>query len=102
MKRQPFFYDITLRDGNQSLKKPWNTNEKELIFSHLVELGVQGVEVGFAAASEMDFEACKRLSKTAPNNVVISALSRAVEKDIQKAADSIIAAPKQRIHTFTF
>ena len=30
--RQPFFYDITLRDGNQSLKKPWNTQEKETIF----------------------------------------------------------------------
>ena len=98
--RTPFFYDITLRDGNQSLKKPWNTNEKELIFNHLIELGVQGVEVGFAAASDMDFEACKRLSEIAPNNIVISALSRAVEKDIQKAAKSIIAAPKQRIHTF--
>ena len=32
MTRQPFFYDITLRDGNQSLKKPWNIKEKEFIF----------------------------------------------------------------------
>ena len=30
-ERQPFFYDVTLRDGNQSLKKPWNINEKEFI-----------------------------------------------------------------------
>lgn len=98
--RKPFFYDITLRDGNQSLKKPWNTNEKEIIFNHLVELGVQGVEVGFAAASDMDFEACKRLSEIAPESVVVSALARAVEKDINRAAESVIAAPKQRIHTF--
>lgn len=99
-ERQPFFYDITLRDGNQSLKKPWNTNEKEIIFNHLVELGIQGVEVGFAAASEMDFEACSRLAQIAPDNVVISALARCVENDIIKAADSIKAAEKQRVHTF--
>lgn len=99
-QRQPFFYDITLRDGNQSLKKPWNTFEKELIFNHLVELGIQGVEVGFAAASEMDFEACSRLASIAPDNVVISALARTLENDITKAAEAIKTAPKQRIHTF--
>lgn len=98
--RQPFFYDITLRDGNQSLKKPWNTFEKEIIFNHLVELGIQGVEVGFAAASDMDFEACSKLAQIAPSNVVVSALSRCVENDILKAAESIKAAQKQRIHTF--
>ncbi|HIS89037.1 TPA: 2-isopropylmalate synthase [Candidatus Avigastranaerophilus faecigallinarum] len=99
-ERQPFFYDITLRDGNQSLKKPWNTNEKEIIFNHLVELGIQGVEVGFAAASEMDFEACSKLAQIAPDNVVISALARCVENDIIKAAESIKTAEKQRVHTF--
>ncbi len=99
-ERQPFFYDITLRDGNQSLKKPWNTNEKEIIFNHLVELGIQGVEVGFAAASEMDFEACSKLAQIAPDNIVISALARCVENDIIKAAESIKVAEKQRVHTF--
>ena len=98
--RLPFFYDITLRDGNQSLKKPWNTNEKELIFNHLTELGVQGVEVGFAAASDMDFEACEKLAQISPDNIVISALARCVQNDILKAAESIKSAKKQRIHTF--
>ena len=100
LNRQPFFYDITLRDGNQSLKKPWNTFEKEIIFNHLMELGVQGVEVGFAAASEMDFEACSRLAEIAPDNVVISALGRCTQNDILKAAQSIEKAHKKRIHTF--
>ena len=99
-KRQPFFYDITLRDGNQSLKKPWNTFEKEIIFNHLKELGIQGVEVGFAAASEMDFEACSKLSEIAPDNIVISALARCVQNDIKKAAESITGAARKRIHTF--
>ncbi len=52
---KPFFYDITLRDGNQALRKPWNTEEKEIIFNKLIELGVQGIEVGFSGASDMDF-----------------------------------------------
>ena len=98
--RQPFFYDITLRDGNQSLKKPWNTYEKEIIFNLLVELGVQGVEVGFSAASDMDFEACSRLAQISPDNVVISGLARAVEGDIIKVAQAIEPANKPRIHTF--
>ena len=98
--RQPFFYDITLRDGNQSLKKPWNTYEKEIIFNHITELGVQGVEVGFAAASDMDYEACVRLAGIAPSNTVISALARCVQNDILKAAEAIKEAKKRRIHTF--
>lgn len=100
MSKQPFFYDITLRDGNQSLKKPWNTKEKEIIFNHLLDLGVQGVEVGFSAASDMDFEACNYLAKIAPDNIVISGLARAVQGDIIKVADAINVCNKPRIHTF--
>ncbi len=98
--KQPFFYDITLRDGNQSLKKPWDIKEKEYVFNLLCELGVQAIEVGFPASSEMDFEACKLLAQKAPSNIVISGLARAVESDIARAAEAIKYAPKPRIHTF--
>lgn len=98
--KQPFFYDVTLRDGNQALKKPWNTQEKEIIFNKLLELGVQGIEVGFSGASDMDFEACKYLADRAPENVVISGLARAVKTDIDKVAQAIKNAEKPRIHTF--
>jgi len=99
-RKQPFFYDLTLRDGNQALKKPWNTQEKKVIFNKLLELGVQAVEVGFAGASDMDFEACQALAEIAPDNVVISGLARAVKTDIDKVAEAIKNAPKPRIHTF--
>lgn len=98
--KQPFFYDVTLRDGNQALKKPWNTEEKEIIFNKLLELGVQGIEVGFSGASDMDFEACSYLAGIAPEHVVISGLARAVKGDIEKVAQAIKHAPKPRIHTF--
>ncbi len=100
MTRQPFFYDITLRDGNQSLKKPWNLKEKEFIFDKLVKFGVQAVEAGFPAAAEMDFEAVKRLAQIAPQNLVISALARAVEHDIETAVEAISFCKRPRLHTF--
>lgn len=100
MQRQPFFYDITLRDANQSLKKPWDLQEKEIIFNHLCDLGVHGVEVGFPAASDMDFDACRRLSEISPSQMVISGLARAVEHDIVKVAQAIESASRPRIHTF--
>lgn len=100
MNRQPFFYDITLRDGNQSLKKPWNLKEKEFIFNKLVEFGVQAIEAGFPAASDMDFDAVKRLAEIAPDNLVISGLARAVQSDILRAIDAIKICQKPRLHTF--
>ena len=100
MARQPFFYDITLRDGNQSLKRPWNIDEKEYIFNLLMDLKIPAVEAGFPASSEMDFDTCRRLAEIAPSNVTISGLARAVEHDIIKAIEAIQPAKKPRLHTF--
>ena len=98
--KQPFFYDITLRDGNQALKKPWELRDKKIIFEKLLDLKVQAVEVGFPASSEMDFEACRELSLMAPDNLVISGLARCVEHDIISAVNSIGEAKKPRIRVF--
>jgi 2-isopropylmalate synthase len=100
MDKKPFFYDITLRDANQALAKPWNKEEKEIVFKQLLKLGVQAVEVGFPIASEMDFESCRHLAGLATKDVVISALARAKKEDIQKAWEAIKEAPKPRIHVF--
>lgn len=82
-KHPPFFMDVTLRDGNQALRKPWDLDQKETIFKQLLKLGVQGIEVGFASSNSQEFKACSHLSSIAPDNVVISSLSRAVEKEIE-------------------
>ena len=100
MTKLPFFYDITLRDGNQSLKRPWNIDEKEEVFKLLMDLKIPAVEAGFPASSEMDFETCKRLAEIAPSNVTISGLARAVEHDITRAVEAISPAKKPRLHTF--
>ena len=97
--RVPFFYDVTLRDGNQALAKPWNNEEKEKVFLQLLRLGVQGIEVGFAAASDMDFESCKGIAKLtasmaadgdeASKNVVVASLARANKTDIERAWEAV-------------
>ncbi|WP_406600502.1 2-isopropylmalate synthase LeuA2 [Leptospira sanjuanensis] len=97
-KHPPFFMDVTLRDGNQALRKPWNLDQKETIFKQLLKLGVQGIEVGFASSNDQEFEACSHLSSIAPDNVVISSLSRAVEKEIEISWKAIRHAPKPRLH----
>jgi len=98
--RKPFFYDVTLRDGNQALRHPWNLHEKERVFNQLLKLGAQGIEVGYAGASEMDFIACDHLARMAPKDVVISSLARTVPRDIEKAWESVQHAHNPRIHTF--
>jgi 2-isopropylmalate synthase len=98
--RRPFFYDVTLRDGNQALRHPWNLHEKEKVFRQLLKLGVQGIEAGYAGASDMDFGAVSHLAKLAPGDVVFSSLARAVPRDIERAAAAARAAPRPRIHTF--
>ncbi len=98
IERKPFFFDVTLRDGNQALKKPWNTDQKIQVFQSLIALEVGGAELGFASASKTDYESCIALSKLAPDNMVVSSLSRAVEKEIEISYQSIRYAPKSRIH----
>jgi len=97
-ERKPIFHDVTLRDGNQALIRPWNSEEKELIFHKLIELGVDGIEVGFASASRMDFESCMKLASIAPENVFITSLSRAVRHEIKASWEAIQAAAKPRLH----
>lgn len=99
-KYKPYFYDITLRDGNQSLKKPWSLEEKKLIFEKIEELNIPAIEIGFPASSEMDFEACQTLANLAKEKTKVSVLARAHKGDIDKALLAIKDAKNARLHTF--
>ncbi|MBQ8476795.1 2-isopropylmalate synthase [bacterium] len=97
---KPFFYDITLRDGNQSLKKPWSISEKLSVFERITDLGIKAVEIGFPASSHMDFESCTTLAQKAPDDVRVSVLARCHKGDIDRALEAIRHAKTPRIHTF--
>lgn len=98
MSNQVYIFDTTLRDGEQVPGCKLDTSEKIQIARGLEELGVDIIEAGFPISSPGDFESVVAISK-AVRNPTICALSRAVEKDIQRAGEALQYAKRGRIHT---
>ncbi len=92
-------FDTTLRDGEQALKASLTVKEKLQIALALERLGVDVMEVGFPVSSAGDFESVKTIAQNVKNSRV-AALSRAVDKDIDVAAEALKVAEAFRIHTF--
>ena len=99
MTRKIDIFDTTLRDGEQSPGASMNTEEKLVIARQLLRLGVDVIEAGFPISSPGDFESVRRISELAGDNAVVCALTRAVDKDIEVAADALRYAKRPRIHT---
>ena len=97
-KNKVFFFDTTLRDGEQVPGCQLNTVEKIQLAKALESLGVDAIEAGFPISSPGDFNSVIEISK-AVTWPTICALSRAVEKDIDTAADALQYAKHKRIHT---
>ena len=93
-----YIFDTTLRDGEQVPGCQLNTVEKIEVAKRLEELGVDIIEAGFPISSPGDFKSVVEISK-AVTWPTICALTRAVEKDIDVAADALKYAKKGRIHT---
>lgn len=93
-----YVFDTTLRDGEQVPGCQLNTIEKIQVAKALELLGVDVIEAGFPISSPGDFNSIVEISK-AVTWPVICALSRAVEKDIEVAAESLQYAKRKRIHT---
>lgn len=93
-----FIFDTTLRDGEQVPGCQLNTIEKIQVAQSLERLGVDVIEAGFPVSSPGDFNSVVEISK-AVTWPVICALTRAVEKDIEVAAESLKYAKRGRIHT---
>jgi len=93
-----FIFDTTLRDGEQVPGCKLNTSEKVELAVELEHLGVDIIEAGFPISSPGDFESVTQISKTV-KNAVICGLSRAVQKDIEVAAQALRYAKRARIHT---
>jgi 2-isopropylmalate synthase len=92
-------FDTTLRDGEQSPGASMTRDEKVRIARALERMRVDIIEAGFPAASPGDFEAVKAVAEAVKDSTVCG-LARAVEKDIDRAAEAIKPAKSGRIHTF--
>ena len=98
MSDRLFIFDTTLRDGEQVPGCQLNSIEKIQVAKALEELGVDVIEAGFPVSSPGDFNSVVEISK-AVTWPTICALTRAVEKDIDVAAEALKYAKHGCIHT---
>lgn len=99
MSNQVIIFDTTLRDGEQALRASLSVKEKLQIAYALERLGVDVMEVGFPVSSPGDFESVQTIARHIKHSSVC-ALARAVDKDIDVAAEALKVAEAFRIHTF--
>ena len=98
MSDRLFIFDTTLRDGEQVPGCQLNTIEKIQVAKQLEALGVDVIEAGFPISSPGDFNSVVEISK-AVTWPTICALTRAIERDIDVAAQALRFAKRKRIHT---
>ena len=98
MDEKIIIFDTTLRDGEQVPGCQLNTVEKIEVAQALENLGVDIIEAGFPISSPGDFNSVVEISKSV-TNPIICALTRAVKKDIEVAAEALQYAKRKRIHT---
>ena len=99
MNNRVYFFDTTLRDGEQSPGCTMNLQEKLRVAHQLEVLGVDIMEAGFPASSPGDFEAVRRIAEQA-GDIQVAGLARCVPDDIDKCWEAIRGANNPRIHVF--
>ncbi len=92
-------FDTTLRDGEQSPGASMTRDEKIRIAKALERMRVDIIEAGFPIASRGDFESVRAVAQVVRESTVCG-LSRAVNPDIDRAAEALKEAARSRIHTF--
>ncbi|MCK5877725.1 MAG: 2-isopropylmalate synthase, partial [Candidatus Marithrix sp.] len=99
MTEKLIIFDTTLRDGEQSPGASMTKDEKVRIAKALEKLRVDVIEAGFPIASPGDFNAVQAVAKVIKDSTVCG-LARALDKDINRAAEALKPANSFRIHTF--
>ena len=92
IERAPQWCSVDLRDGNQALIDPMDSERKVRMFRLLVEMGYDEIEVGFPAASQTDFDLIRTLVEgdLVPDGVTIQVLTQAREELIERTVQSLV------------
>lgn len=99
MSNRLIIFDTTLRDGEQSPGASMTRDEKLRIAKALERMQVDVIEAGFPIASQDDFRGVQLVAKNVKHSTVCG-LARAIDKDIDTAAEALKPATSSRIHTF--
>ncbi len=100
--RAPQWCSVDLRDGNQALIDPMDSQRKLAMFTLLVSMGYKEIEVGFPSASQMDFDFVRKIIEEGliPDDVVIQVLTQAREPLIRRTYESLKGAKQAVVHLY--
>lgn len=98
----PRWLSTDLRDGNQSLIDPMNSEKKQRFFDLLLKIGVKEIEVGFPSAGATEFDFIRQLidQDRVPDDVVIQALTQSRRDLIERTFDSLQGARTAVVHVY--
>lgn len=100
--KPPIWMSTDLRDGNQALVDPMSVKTKLHFFKALVAIGFKEIEVGFPAASEIDYQFVRLLIEEGhiPDDVVIEVMTQARRDLIEKTVACVDGAKRVILHIY--
>lgn len=102
IEKAPIWCSVDLRDGNQALIDPMVVEEKIEMFEFLVQLGFKEIEIGFPAASQIEFDFLRQLvdRKLIPEDVKVQVLTQCREELIERTFESIEGCKHAVVHIY--
>lgn len=102
IQKAPVWCSVDLRDGNQALVEPMVVEEKIEMFNLLVKLGFKEIEVGFPAASQIEFDFLRQLvdRQLIPDDVVVQVLVQCREHLIKRTFEALKGIKKAIVHIY--
>lgn len=102
IEKAPMWCSVDLRDGNQALIEPMHVDEKIEFFNMLVKLGFKHIEVGFPAASQIEYDFLRRLvdENLIPDDVVVQVLVQCREHLIARTFEALKGVKKAIVHIY--
>ena len=102
IEKAPIWCSVDLRDGNQALIDPMQVDEKIEMFLYLIKLGFRDIEIGFPAASQIEFDFLRQLvdRKLIPDDVRVQVLTQCREELIDRTFESIEGIKNVIVHIY--
>ena len=99
IEKAPIWCSVDLRDGNQALIDPMVVEEKIEMFRYLIKLGFKEIEVGFPAASQIEFDFLRRLIEEdmIPDDVCVQVLTQCREELIDRTFEAIEGCKQEMV-----
>ena len=102
IEKAPIWCSVDLRDGNQALIDPMIVSEKIEFFDYLIKLGFKEIEIGFPAASQIEFDFLRQLidRRLIPDDVVVQVLTQCREELVERTFESIQGCKQAIVHIY--